>query len=69
MGSCSNRSDSKEEKIGKWAKEISQNRSFVNGRSESSYEEFHSTTGAKIRGELGVEKGNEFIEAIRKASR
>ena len=69
MGHCSNRSDTREEKLGKWAKEIAQNRSFVNGRSETAFEDFHSTTGAKIRGELGIEKGNAFIEAIKNASR
>lgn len=68
MGHCSNRSDTKAEKIAKWAKEISSNKSFIHGRSESAFEEFHSTTGARIRGELGIEKGNAFIDAIRKAN-
>jgi hypothetical protein len=69
MGHCSNRPDTQEEKISKWAKEISQNTAFISGRSESAYEDFHSTTGARIRGEMGIEKGNKFIEAIKEANR
>lgn len=68
MGHCSNRPENRAEKLSRWAKEISSNHSFVNGRSEKAYEDFHSGTGAWIRGELGIEKGNAFIDAIRKAS-
>jgi hypothetical protein len=68
MGHCSNRSETKAEKISRWAKEISQNKSFVHSRSESAYTDFHSSIGALIRGELGIEKGNAFIEAIKKAN-
>ena len=57
MGSCSNRSDTKSERIAKYAKEIS------NTRDTSTFE-FQAGMGAKIRGDLGIKKGNEFISAI-----
>jgi hypothetical protein len=62
MGSNSNRSLTKSERIGNYAKEISNTRdtSSFNGQ---------TSTGAKIRGEMGVEKGNAFIKAIKGASR
>jgi len=68
MGSCSNRSKSKSEKIARFAGEISRaNRTQTHW--QDNYENFQSNEGARIRGEMGVKKGNEFIEAIRKASR
>jgi len=62
MGSNSNRSLTKQEKIGKYAKDV------ANCRDTSDFY-WQTSTGAKIRGELGVERGNEFIQAIKKASR
>ena len=62
MGSCSNRSLTKSERIAKYAKEISSTR-------DTSDFKFQIGTGARIRGELGIEKGNAFIEAIKEANR
>jgi len=62
MGSNSNRSFSKEEKIGYYAQKISSTR-------DTSSSSFQLSTGAKIRGEMGVKKGNAFIAAIKNASR
>ena len=59
MGSCSNRGETKEEKISRFAKEISESK-------DTSSFEWQTSKGAWIRGELGVEKGNEFIAAINK---
>lgn len=68
MGSCSNRSETREEKISRFAGEISRaNRTQTHW--QNNHEDFQSNEGARIRGEMGVKKGNEFIEAIRKASR
>ena len=68
MGSCSNRSDTREERIGKYAKEI-----IKANRTQSywqdNYGKFQSTIGARIRGEMGERKGNEFIKDIRKYRR
>lgn len=58
MGSCSNRSDTQAEKIAKFAEQV------ANTRDVSSFD-FQISTGAKIRGQLGIEKGNAFIKAIK----
>lgn len=55
----------KEEKLGKYAKEIV----IANKNWESNYTKFQFTIGAKIRGELGIDKGNAFIKAVREATR
>jgi len=62
MGSNSNRSMSKDERISDYARQISNTR-------DTSSSSFQASTGAKIRGEMGVEKGNAFIAAIKNASR
>lgn len=62
MGSNSNRGPSRSEKIGYYAEEISRTRDI-------SSSEFQFSTGARIRGEMGVERGNAFIKAIKDASR
>lgn len=68
MGSCSNRSETKNEKIGRYATEVSRaNRSQTNW--QDNYEKFQSSTGASIRGTMGIEKGNAFIQAIKNTSR
>lgn len=59
MGSCSNRDETKEEKIGRFAKEI------YSTRDVSSFN-WQMSKGAEIRGILGVEKGNKFIKTIKK---
>lgn len=59
MGSCSNRGESKEEKIGRFAKEVSSTR-------DTSNFDWQISKGAEIRGTLGVEKGNQFISDMRK---
>jgi hypothetical protein len=59
MGSNSNRQPSKAERIAGYSKSILEKSSM---QSES---DFQFSTGARIRGELGVEKGNKFIAAIR----
>ena len=61
MGSNSNRSESKDEMIGRFAKEIS-------GHKDNRSASFETSIGAEIRGCIGIEKGNEFINAIRKAN-
>ena len=68
MGSCSNRSETREEKVGRYASEVSK-ASRTQSHWQDNYENFQSSTGAKIRGEMGVEKGNAFIEAIRNANK
>jgi hypothetical protein len=65
MGSCSNRPLSREEKIAKFAKEVSKHR--YSG--EDSESDWQCSVGAKIRGELGIEKGNAFIKAVQNATR
>lgn len=62
MGSCSNRSLTKSERLANYAKDVS------NCRDISSFK-FQTNTGAKIRGDLGVERGNAFIKAMKEASR
>lgn len=60
MGSNSNRSWTKEEKLGQYATKIANTRNTHSSN-------FQCTTGAEIRGMLGVEKGNAFIKAIKDA--
>ena len=62
MGSNSNRPDTKEEKIAKFTGRIAEAK-----RLHTDYSDFQTTVGAEIRGEMGIEKGNEFIKAINKA--
>lgn len=62
MGSCSNREETKNEKMGRFAKNISRCRN-------TSDFDWQISEGAEIRGELGVEKGNRFIKAIKEASK
>lgn len=57
MGSCSNRTETKTEKLGRFAKE-------VHSADTSSFE-WQTSKGAEIRGELGVKNGNKFIEALK----
>ena len=59
MGSCSNRSETREEKLGRYAKEVSSTR-------DTSSFEWQTSKGAEIRGTLGVEKGNQFITDMKK---
>ena len=62
MGSCSNRSLTKNERLANHVKEIARCRDISDFN-------WQISTGAKIRGELGVEKGNDFIKAIKKATK
>lgn len=62
MGSNSNRSMSEDERVADYAKKISSTR-------DTSSSSFQWSTGAEIRGMMGVEKGNAFIAAIKNASR
>ena len=62
MGSCSNRGETREERLGRFAKNISSTR-------DTSSFEWQTSKGAEIRGELGIKRGNEFIKAIKEASR
>lgn len=57
MGSCSNRT-SKEERISGCVRKIIETK-------DTNSLDFQIRTGAKIRGEMGIEKGNAFIKAIR----
>ena len=59
MGQNSNRSETREEKLSGYAKQV------LNTRDISDFN-FQISTGAKIRGEMGVEKGNQFIRDIQK---
>ena len=61
MGSNSNRSLTEEEKLGKYTEEVIRIK-------DVSSSEFQIKTGAKIRGLLGVEKGNAYIKAIKDAT-
>ena len=67
MGSCSNRPESKEERVARFASEVINSHELRNG-SERGFEHFQDTTGERIRGEMGVEKGNQFISDLRKYS-
>ena len=58
MGSCSNRSETKEEKLSRYAKDI------LSTRDTSSFE-WQTSTGAEIRGSMGIEKGNAFIKSMK----
>jgi len=62
MGSCSNRNDTKSERIGEYAKKVSETRDISDFG-------FQTSAGAKIRGELGTEKGNTFIKTIKNVSK
>lgn len=62
MGHCSNRSLTKGERISEYTKKISECR-------DTSDFNWQISTGAKIRGELGVEKGNAFIKAIKEVTK
>ena len=62
MGMNSNRPENRSERLSRYTKEIStheDNQSF----------DFELSVGSQIRGDLGIEKGNEFINAIRQASK
>lgn len=61
MGSCSNRTLTKSEKLMEHAKKITETRDVFS-------ENFQNSTGAKIRGLIGEKKGNDFINAIKKAT-
>jgi hypothetical protein len=63
MGQCSNRSKTRSEKIAEFAKEV-----YSHRFSEESESNWQCSVGAKIRGELGIKKGNDFINAIKKAN-
>ena len=58
MGSCSNRGETKEEKTSRFVQNILSTKNFDTN--------WQSSKGAKIRGMLGVEKGNQFIKDIKK---
>lgn len=62
MGHNSNRPLNRDEKVARFAKKIAE------ARDPYSFE-FQMRTGAQIRGTLGVRKGNEFIEAVRNATK
>lgn len=66
MGSNSNRTLNKEEKMVNYAKEIIHHSNNPMGKSAW---DFETSIGARIRGEMGIEKGNKFIESIKQASR
>lgn len=59
MGSMSNRPLSKSEEIGKFVEEI------IKNRNQTESFDWQTSTGAKIRGKMGVEKGNELIRTIK----
>lgn len=61
MGSCSNRSLTKNERLANYVKEIGNCRDTLDFN-------WQTSTGAEIRGELGIEKGNDFIKAIKKVT-
>ena len=62
MGSCSNRGLTQSEKISQFAKKVSECRDISDW-------DFQIHTGAEIRGELGIERGNAFIKAIKDITR
>ena len=62
MGSCSNRGETREEKITRFAKEVISERDI-------SRTEWQSSKGAEIRGVMGIDKGNEFINDMKKYRR
>ena len=59
MGSNSNRGKTREERLSGYAKQV------LNTRDTSDFN-FQISTGAKIRGEMGVERGNQFISDMQK---
>jgi hypothetical protein len=58
MGSNSNRGETRDEMLNRFATKVRSTRDIGS--------EFQSATGAEIRGKLGIEKGNQFIEDMRK---
>lgn len=59
MGSNSNRGETKNERLGRFASDI------ANTKDTSSFK-WQTSKGAEIRGQLGVEKGNQFIKDMEK---
>ncbi|MFA5759753.1 MAG: hypothetical protein WC942_10415 [Clostridia bacterium] len=59
MGSCSNRGLTKEEKLAGYAKQV------FSCKDTTAFE-WQTTTGARIRGELGIKRGNSFISDMNK---
>ena len=59
MGSCSNRNETENERLGRFAREVSTQR-------DTSNSDWQCSKGAEIRGRLGVEKGNQFIADMNK---
>lgn len=58
MGSNSNRSESKSEKLDRFAKEVR--------RGDTTSSNWQTSKGAEIRGSMGVNKGNQFIADMKK---
>lgn len=58
MGSNSNRSESKDERLNRFA-----NNARTGDTSSSSWQ---TSKGAEIRGRMGVERGNQFIADMKK---
>jgi hypothetical protein len=58
MGSNSNRSESKSEKLNRFADNVR-----IGDISSSNWQ---TSKGAEIRGKMGVEKGNQFIADMKK---
>lgn len=58
MGSNSNKSLTKEGRILKLVNKT------MNSKDTNSFD-YQTTTGAKIRGELGIEKGNKLIKTLK----
>ena len=59
MGSNSNRSETKNESLNRLGSSVRNDR-------DTSSTKFQTSTGAEIRGKMGVEKGNEFISDMKK---
>jgi hypothetical protein len=59
MGSNSNRSETRSESLNRLS-------STIRNQKNISDSKFQTTTGAEIRGKLGVEKGNQFISDMKK---
>lgn len=58
MGSNSNRSESKSEKLNRFANNVRTD--------DTSSSNWQTSKGAEIRGKMGVEKGNQFIADMKK---
>ena len=58
MGSNSNRSESKSEKLNRFANNVR--------TGDTSSFTWQTSKGAEIRGKMGVEKGNQFIADMKK---